>query len=70
VKPPGPGGTARIDVSREELEALLEGVRPALGEVGYQKLHVSFRQSCVGLSRWVNRRRQMGPGLFLREIGE
>jgi hypothetical protein len=31
---------------------------------------VSFRQSCVGLSRWVNRRRQMGPGLFLREIGE
>ena len=28
---------------------------------------VSFRQSCVGLSRWVNRRRkerQMGPGYF------
>ena len=26
---------------------------------------VSFRQSCVGLSSGVNRRRQMGPGLFL-----
>jgi len=29
---------------------------------------VSFRQSCVGLSSGVNRRRQMGPGLFLWEI--
>ena len=34
---------ARIDVSREELEALLEGVRPALGEAGYQKLQAAIR---------------------------
>ena len=37
MKPPGPADTPRIDVSRDELEALLEGVRPALGEAGYQK---------------------------------
>jgi transposase len=43
VKPPGQEGAPRIDVSREELEALLEGVRPALGEVGYQKLHAAIR---------------------------
>jgi hypothetical protein len=43
VKPPGPEGTPRIDVSREELEALLEGVRPALGEAGYQKLQAAIR---------------------------
>jgi hypothetical protein len=35
--------TPRIDVSREELEALLEGVRPALGEAGYQKLQAAIR---------------------------
>jgi len=39
----GPEGTPRIDVSREELEALLEGVRPALGEAGYQKLQAAIR---------------------------
>ena len=43
MKPPGPEGTFRIDVSREELEALLEGVRPALGEAGYQKLQAAIR---------------------------
>ena len=43
MKPPGPEGTPRIDVSREELEALLEGVRPALGEAGYQKLQAAIR---------------------------
>ena len=43
MKPPDPEGTPRIDVSREELEALLEGVRPALGEVGYQKLQAAIR---------------------------
>ena len=43
MKPPGPEATPRIDVSREELEALLEGVRPALGEAGYQKLQAAIR---------------------------
>jgi hypothetical protein len=43
VKPAGPEGVPRIDVSREELEALLEGVRPALGEAGYQKLQAAIR---------------------------
>jgi len=43
VKSPGPGHSSRIDVSCEELEALLEGVRPALGEAGYQKLQAAIR---------------------------
>jgi len=43
MKPPGPEATPRINVSREELEALLEGVRPALGEAGYQKLQAVIR---------------------------
>ena len=33
----------RIDVSTEELEALLEQARPALGEDGYQKLQAAIR---------------------------
>ena len=33
----------RIDVSTEELEALLEQARPALGEDGYQKLRAAIR---------------------------
>ena len=37
-----PAGT-RIDVSNEELEALLEGVRVPLGEAGYQKLQAAIR---------------------------
>ena len=41
MKPPGPEGTPRIDVSCEELEALLEGARAALGEAGYQKLQAA-----------------------------
>ena len=43
MKPPGTGHSSRIDVSCEELEALLEGVRPALGEAGYQKLQAAIR---------------------------
>ena len=43
MKPPGPEGIPRIDASREELDALLAGVRPALGEVGYQKLQAAIR---------------------------
>jgi len=43
VKPPGTESTPRIDVSCEELEALLEAVRPALGEAGYQKLQAAIR---------------------------
>jgi hypothetical protein len=43
VKPPVPEGTPQIDVSCEELEALLEGVRAALGEAGYQKLQAAIR---------------------------
>ena len=43
MKPPEPEATPRIDVSCEELEALLEGVRAALGEAGYQKLQAAIR---------------------------
>ena len=32
-----------LDVTPEELEALLEGVRGALGEAGYQKLKAAIR---------------------------
>jgi len=32
-----------LDVTAEELEALLEGVREALGEAGYQKLKAAIR---------------------------
>src|SRR3974377_725417 len=32
-----------LDVSAEELEALLEGVREVLGEAGYQKLKAAIR---------------------------
>ena len=34
---------APLDVTTEELEALLEGVREALGEAGYQKLKAAIR---------------------------
>jgi transposase len=40
---PHPEGTPQIDVSCEELEALLETVRPELGEAGYQKLQPAIR---------------------------
>ena len=40
---PHPEGTPQIDVSCEELEALLETVRSELGEVGYQKLQAAIR---------------------------
>jgi transposase len=43
VKSPTPEGPPRIDVSCEELEALLEGARVALGEAGYQKLQAAIR---------------------------
>jgi transposase len=35
--------TQRLDVTSEELEALVEGARVALGEVGYQKLQAAIR---------------------------
>ena len=38
-----PPVTPPLDVSAEELEALLEGVREALGERGYQKLKAAIR---------------------------
>jgi transposase len=43
MKPPGPEGLPRIDVSTAELEALLEQGRPSLGEDGYQKLRAAIR---------------------------
>lgn len=43
MKSPTPEGTPRIDISCEELEALLEGARAALGETGYQKLQAAIR---------------------------
>jgi transposase len=36
-------GAERLDVSSEELVALLEGARTALGETGYQKLQAAIR---------------------------
>jgi transposase len=43
MKPPDPEGAPRWDVSIEELEALLERARPALGEDGYEKLRAAIR---------------------------
>ena len=43
MKPTGPDNTQRIDVSCEELEALLAEVRSVLGEAGYQKLQAAIR---------------------------
>jgi hypothetical protein len=36
-------GTERLDVTSAELAALVEGVREALGETGYQKLQAAIR---------------------------
>jgi transposase len=36
-------GVERLDVTTQELEALLEGVREPLGEAGYQKLKAAIR---------------------------
>jgi hypothetical protein len=36
-------GTERLDVTNEELVALVEGARAAVGEAGYQKLHAAIR---------------------------
>src|ERR1700693_830717 len=36
-------GTERLDVTSEELAALVEGVREGLGETGYQKLQAAIR---------------------------
>ena len=43
MKPTGPENTQRLDVTCEELEALLAEVRPVLGEAGYQKLRAAIR---------------------------
>ena len=43
MKPLGPEGAPRIDISCEELETLLEGARATLGEAGYQKLQAAIR---------------------------
>ena len=43
MKPQASGDAPRIDVTCEELEALLEGARAALGETGYQKLQAAIR---------------------------
>jgi hypothetical protein len=36
-------GEERLDVTSEELAALVEGVRETLGEAGYQKLQAAIR---------------------------
>src|SRR5207237_3670330 len=36
-------GVERLEVTTEELEAVLESVREPLGEVGYQKLKAAIR---------------------------
>jgi len=43
MKVPTPEGTPPMDVSIEELEALLEQARLALSEEGYQKLRAAIR---------------------------
>ena len=43
MKPKAPEGAPRIDVSCEELKALVEVARAALGEAGYQKLQAAIR---------------------------
>ena len=43
MKPAGPKSAPPIDISREDLEALLEQARPALSEEGYQKLCAAIR---------------------------
>jgi transposase len=43
MKPLDPEGAPPIDVPIEELEGLLEQVRPALSEEGYQKLRAAIR---------------------------
>ena len=43
MKPPAPEGAPQIDISIEELEALLQQARPALSEEGYQKLRAAIR---------------------------
>ena len=43
MRPPQPEGAPRLDVSIEELEALLEQARPALSEDGYEKLRAAIR---------------------------
>jgi len=43
MKPLSSAGTQRIDVSTEELEALLDQGRPSLSEDGYQKLRAAIR---------------------------
>ncbi len=51
MRPPAPA----LDVTAEELEALLEGVREALGEAGYQRTegghpHPELRDAVAGES--------------------
>ena len=43
MKPPEPEGAPPIDVSIQELEALVEQARSALSEQGYQKLRSAIR---------------------------
>lgn len=45
-------GVERLDVTTQELEALLEGVREPLGEVGYQKLKAAIRTLAMSPSCW------------------
>ena len=42
MKPPAPKGAPRIEVPIQELEAVLEGARDALGAEGYQKLKAAL----------------------------
>jgi len=42
-RPPKPEAPPQIDVSCEELEALLEGERAALGETGFEELQAAIR---------------------------
>jgi transposase len=43
MKPPAPEGAPPLDVSAEELEALLEQARPSLSQEAYQKLSAAIR---------------------------
>jgi hypothetical protein len=50
-----PPATLPFEVTAEELEALLEGVREGLGESGYQKLKPAIRTLGYSNRTWCSR---------------
>ena|SRR5271157_41901 len=59
-----------LDVTSEELEALLEGVREALGEAGYQKLKAAIRTLSYVTQLLDVRRAVAQPASATGEVGD